>query len=117
MKTRLPSASKKPAQQTKSSESFQPDSPAASGFSLPAEWDPHEATWLAWPHNWSDWPGKFASIPWVFGEIVRKITQGEKVRLLVRDAAHAEQASRVLKRVGVALSLVEIFQIPTDRGW
>jgi len=93
------------------------DSPAALGFRLPAEWDPHEATWLAWPHNWSDWPGKFASIPWVFGEIVRKITQGEKVRLLVRDAAHAEQASRVLKRVGVELSLVEMLRIPTDRGW
>ncbi|MHB8654157.1 MAG: agmatine deiminase family protein [Terriglobia bacterium] len=93
------------------------DSPAALGFSLPAEWDPHEATWLAWPHNWSDWPGKFASIPWVFGEIVRKITQGEKVRLLVRDAAQAEQASRALKRLGVDLSLVETFQIPTDRGW
>lgn len=117
MKTRSPSASKKNAPQAKLPEAFEPDSPAASGFSLPAEWDPHEATWLAWPHNWSDWPGKFAPIPWVFGEIVRKITQGEKVRLLVRDSSHAVQAGRVLRRVGVDLSLVEMLRIPTDRGW
>jgi agmatine deiminase len=117
MKTRPPAASKKPAQQAKSPEAFDPSNPAALGFSLPAEWEPHEATWLAWPHNWSDWPGKFAPIPWAYGEIVRKITQGEKVCLLVRDSSHAGLASRVLKRVGVDLSLIEIFQIPTDRGW
>lgn len=117
MKKRPHAASKKPAQPAKLQDAFEPDSPAALGFTLPAEWDRHEATWLAWPHNWSDWPGKFAPIPWVFGEIVRKITQGEKVRLLVRDSSHAGQASRVLERVGVDLSLVEMFNIPTDRGW
>jgi agmatine deiminase len=117
MKTRPPVASKKPAQQTKSPEALDPGCPAAMGFSLPAEYSPHEATWLAWPHNCSDWPGKFQPIPWAYGEIVKQITQGERVRLLVHDGSHAEQAKRVLKRVGVDLSLIEKFQIPTDRGW
>lgn len=117
MKMRPSAAAKKPARKAQSAETLDPGSPAALGFSLPAEWEPHEATWLAWPHNRSDWPGKFATIPWVYGEIIRNITRGEKVRLLVHDASHARQASRVLKRAGVDLSLVEMFPIPTDRGW
>ena len=40
---------------------------------MPAEWEPHEATWIAWPHNRDDWPGRFTPIPWVYGEIVRKL--------------------------------------------
>ncbi|MFI5290562.1 MAG: agmatine deiminase family protein, partial [Polyangia bacterium] len=47
------------------------ESPAALGFRMPAEWEPHAATWLAWPHEKSDWPGKFEPIPWVYGEVVR----------------------------------------------
>ena len=54
---------------------------------MPAEWEPHEATWLGWPHNATDWPGKFAAIPWVYGEMVRKISAGEIIRLLVRHQA------------------------------
>ena len=54
---------------------------------MPAEWEPHEATWLAWPHEKSDWPGKFAPIPWVYGEIVRHLARVERVRILVEDAA------------------------------
>src|SRR6266699_1506414 len=52
-------------------------SPAALGFSMPAEWEPHAATWIGWPHNASDWPGKLAAIQWVYGEIVRKLAPGE----------------------------------------
>jgi agmatine deiminase len=92
-------------------------SPAALGYRLPAEWEPHEATWIGWPHNRSDWPGKFAPIPWVYGEIVRKIAPGEIVRILVNSKAHEEQARRILRRVGVDLTHVEIFRFPTNRGW
>ena len=56
-------------------------------FRMPAEWEPHEATWLAWPHEKSDWPGKFAPIPWLYGEIVRHLARVERVRILVEDAA------------------------------
>jgi len=94
-----------------------PGTPAAHGFSYPAEWEPHEATWLAWPHNSEDWPGKFPPIAWVYGEIVRKIAPGEKLRILVHGALQGKQAMRVLARVGVDSSRVELFEHPTDRGW
>ena len=44
---------------------------------MPAEWERHEATWLAWPHENTDWPGKFAPIPWVYGEIIRHLSRVE----------------------------------------
>jgi agmatine deiminase len=93
------------------------NTPARLGFRLPAEWEAHEATWLAWPHNLTDWPGKFAPVPWVYGEIVRKIAPGELVRILVNSKAHEAQARRVLARVGVGLSRIEFFRFPTNRGW
>jgi agmatine deiminase len=84
---------------------------------MPAEWEPHGATWLAWPHRRSDWPGKFAAIPWVYAEIVRKIAPGEIVRLIVTTAKHEAQARRMLQRAGVDLASVEFFRFPLDRGW
>jgi len=92
-------------------------SPARLGFRMPAEWEPHEATWLGWPHNPSDWPGKFPVIPWVYGEIVRKVAAGETVRILVDSAAREARARRLLSRVGADLAGVEFFRFPTDRGW
>jgi agmatine deiminase len=84
---------------------------------MSAEWEPHEATWLAWPHNRHDWPGKFAPIPWVYADIVRHLHAGEIVRILVNDAAHEARARRTLTRAGVDLTRVEFFRIPTDRVW
>jgi len=92
-------------------------SPASLGFRHPAEWEPHEATWIGWPANRTDWPGKFAPIPWVYGEIVRKLAPGETVRILVNSKSHEAGARRVLKRIGVELSRVEFFRFPTNRGW
>ncbi|HPC97091.1 MAG TPA: agmatine deiminase family protein [Sedimentisphaerales bacterium] len=93
------------------------DTPAASGFAMPAEWEKHEATWLGWPHNRTDWPGKIAPIHWVYGEIVRKIAPGEIVRILVNSEQHEKQVRRILARVGVDLSRIEFFRFPTNRGW
>src|SRR5437016_9313256 len=78
--------------------------PAALGFSMPAEWEKHEATWIGWPHNRSDWPGKIAPIYWVYGEIVRKIAPGEIVRIIVESEEHEAHARRILTRIGVDLS-------------
>ena len=91
--------------------------PAALGFRLPAEWETHEATWIGWPHNPADWPGKFAPIPWVYGEIVRKLAPREMVRILVNSKAHEASARRILSRAGVDFGCGEFFRIPTDRGW
>jgi agmatine deiminase len=84
---------------------------------MPAEWEPHEATWLAWPHERADWPGKIAPIPWVYTEVVRCLAPGERVRILVPHAAIESQARRLLARVGVDLGQVDFFRIPTDRSW
>lgn len=84
---------------------------------MPAEWEPHAATWIAWPHNRSDWPGRFAPVPWVYGEIVRKLAAVEKVRILVQGERIEKQARRVLEKVGANLDAVEFFRRETDRVW
>ena len=61
------------------------DIPATHGWRMPAEWETHEATWIAWPHNQDDWPGKFGPIPWVYAEIVRHLHYSENVTILVAD--------------------------------
>ena len=78
--------------------------PAELGFSMPAEWEPHEATWLGWPHNPTDWPGKLDTIRWVYGEIVRKIAPGEEVRILVDSRAEERLARRRLAMAGADLA-------------
>jgi agmatine deiminase len=94
-----------------------PRAPTALGYRWPAEWEPHAATWLAWPHERSDWPGKFAPIPWVYGEVVRHLVPGERVRILVEDAVTERQARAILRRVGVDLGRVDFFRVRTDRSW
>jgi agmatine deiminase len=84
---------------------------------MPAEWEPHAATWLAWPHERADWPGKFTAIPWVYGEIIRHLVPHERVRILVDDATAERRVRTLLGRVGVDLARVDFFRIPTDRCW
>ena len=91
--------------------------PAELGFRMPAEWEPHEATWIAWPHNRTDWPGKFAPIPWAYCEIVRRLAPVERVRILVNDQQAEQRARRYLERAHVSLAGVEFFRCPTNRGW
>ncbi len=88
-----------------------------SKYTLPAEWEPHEATWIGWPHNKNDWPGKFASIKWVYAEIIKYISRGEKVRILVQSKNHKLKAENVLQSVNADLSNIDFFIIKTDRGW
>jgi agmatine deiminase len=92
-------------------------SPRALGYSMPAEWDRHEATWIGWPHNATDWPDKIGTIQWVYGEIARKIAESEKARILVNSAADQAKARTILKRVGANLKNIEFFRYPTNRGW
>ena len=84
---------------------------------MPAEWEPHEATWLGWPHEVSDWPGKFAVIPWAFAEIVRHLSRVERVYLLVEQGVHEDRVRVLLKKSGANLDNVVFFRVPTDRGW
>ncbi|MCL5097087.1 MAG: agmatine deiminase family protein [Candidatus Omnitrophica bacterium] len=91
--------------------------PRAMGWSMPAEWDQHEATWLAWPHHATDWPGKLNCIRWVYGEMTRKIVPGETVRLLVESEPQEKAAQSILRRAGADLERIEFLRWPTNRGW
>jgi agmatine deiminase len=101
--------------------------PAALGYRMPAEWEPHEATWIAWPHNRSDWPGKFETIPWIYAEIVRQLARVERVNILVNDEAAEAKAREILVRShvlaakaaapGKAAGDIRFFRIPTNRAW
>jgi agmatine deiminase len=86
-------------------------------YRMPAEWEPHDATWLCWPANKTDWPGKFEPVPWVFAEMAKKISIGETVRIIVQSAEHEMKVRRVLRKADVELSRIEFFRFPTDRGW
>ncbi len=104
-------------------------------YRMPAEWEPHEATWLAWPHEKTDWPGKFEPIPWLYGEIVRHLARVERVRIIVEDAAVEQRVRRILKRChvdprgarfsvqprtsvrGAADTAVEFFHQAANRSW
>jgi agmatine deiminase len=91
--------------------------PRALGYRMPAEWEPHEATWLAWPHNPEDWPGKFSSIPWLYAEIVRLLAAHERVHLIVENTTMQGRVTRMLERAGANLDQVSFHCWPTDRSW
>jgi agmatine deiminase len=86
-------------------------------YRMPAEWEPHAATWIAWPHNPEDWPGKFQPIPWVYAEIVRHLSRVEDVHILVNDLAAERRAKSILKRGGANLARTHFHHWPTDRVW
>ncbi len=83
----------------------------------PAEWEPHDATWIAWPHHEPDWPGKFGPIPWVYAEIARVLARHERVEILCQSAAARREARRVLDAHGVPARRVRLHICPTDRVW
>ena len=93
------------------------ETPAQLGYRMPAEWEPHEATWIAWPHNRDDWPDKFAPVPWVYTEIVRHLSRVERVNIVVKGWKMRVRSAECLDKVGVDLGRVEFVKAATDRVW
>jgi len=91
--------------------------PAESGYRMPAEWERHAATWIAWPHHRDDWPGKFEPIPWVYAEIVRHLARHEKVEIIVNHKAAEQNAQKVLRQANALSNSVRFHRWPTDRVW
>src|SRR3989338_6287128 len=87
-------------------------------FTMQAEWEPHEATWLAWPHNKEHWPGNFDLIPHTYGEIVRALAKSEKVFICVNDEEMEKSAREIIGagRRGTPEN-VFYYRIPTDASW
>jgi agmatine deiminase len=90
---------------------------APSHLRMPAEWEPHRATWIAWPHHEPDWPTKFEPIPWVYAEIVRVLARHEPVEILCQSQAAAETAKTFLDAHAVKQDRVRLHIVPTDRVW
>jgi agmatine deiminase len=94
-----------------------PGTPHSLGYRMPAEWEPHEGTFLGWPHELTDWPGKFAPIPWAFAEIVRQLARVERVFLLIENRRAESRVRTILKKSHANLENLRFLRIPTDRGW
>jgi agmatine deiminase len=91
--------------------------PATLGYRMPAEWEPHAGTWLAWPHKEESWPGNFGPIPAVWVEIVRALAPSEHVNILVNDPAAAGAVRTLLGAAGIAQRKVSLHVIPTNDAW
>ena len=86
-------------------------------YRMPAEWEPHRATWIAWPHHEPDWPGKLGPIPWVYAEIARIIADYETVEILCQSEDVQASARHALEAHGVRRDRVRVHVVPTDRVW
>src|SRR5262245_31210907 len=91
--------------------------PHSLGCRMPAEWEPHEGTFLGWPHELTDWPGKFAPIPWAFAEIVRHLASVERVFLVVENRRAESRVRTILRKSHANPENVHFLHVPTDRGW
>ena len=92
-------------------------SPRELGFRMPAEWEPHAATWLAWPHNEEDWPGNFAPIPRVFAKMIAELSHAERVRLIVDGPEREAVVWRLLVDEKANVAGIDFFHAPTNRSW
>jgi agmatine deiminase len=93
------------------------ESPAKAGFAFPAEWAPHTATWLSWPHKEESWPGKIETIYKPYCEFIKILTEGELVRINVKDTEMEAFAKSELTNVGADLSKIEFFHFATNDAW
>ena len=84
---------------------------------MPAEWEAHEATWIAWPHHEPDWPGKIEPIGWVYAEIARILAGHERVEILCNDESVRERAVTALDAHAVDSSRYRTHLVSTDRVW
>jgi agmatine deiminase len=94
--------------------------PGAQGYAMPAEWEPHDGTWIAWPHNHAEWPGKFEPIPWMYAELVRVLAEGERVHIFVEPSKGgrlAREVTAILAKSDVNMGHVTLHSQATDRVW
>ncbi|MCP4268175.1 MAG: agmatine deiminase family protein [Candidatus Brocadiaceae bacterium] len=86
-------------------------------YHMPAEWEPHKATWLSWPHNPTDWPGKMIAVQKVYAEMAQKLASVEAVCILVNSVAHETRAKKYLEQARADLANINFHYLPTNRSW
>lgn len=84
---------------------------------MPAEWEPHEATWLSWPHKQESWPGAFEPVPGIFARIAKALSGSELVRINVADEEFAQRVQAVLKTEDVDPAAIRFHYNPTNDAW
>ena len=94
-----------------------PDASAGLSYRMPAEWEPHAATWLAWPHNEETWPGRLPQVQAIFLAMIEALHREETVHLLVNDAASAAQVGRLIRERGFDDRAIRLHEIPTADAW
>ena len=96
-----------------------PDSyPADLGFRMPAEWEPHSATWLTWPHNLETWPGQdMAKVEAVYVQMIKALAKGEEIHLLVNRESEAFRLNKLVKNSPLNSQNIIIYVIPTNDAW
>jgi agmatine deiminase len=87
------------------------------GFTMPAEWEPHRATYMTWPHNPETWPGKFDPVPAQYAAVVAALSHFETVRLLVKAEVAEHQAAALLQQAGARMEAVELLTCATNDSW
>jgi agmatine deiminase len=91
--------------------------PKESGYSFPAEFAPHDGTWLSWPHKEASWPGKIKAIYPVYAKFISLLAEGETVNINVRDEAMKQTALRYLADTSANIKNVKFFMHPTNDAW
>ncbi|MHB1921291.1 MAG: agmatine deiminase family protein [Chitinophagaceae bacterium] len=91
--------------------------PVQDGFYFPAEWSPHQATWLSWPHKEASWPGKIGSIFPIYSQFIQILSLGEQVCILVQDKGMESFALSFLEQAKANLENIRFFHFPTNDAW
>lgn len=87
------------------------------GYRMPAEWEAHAATWLAWPHNRDTWPGKLEAMPGVWCAMIQALYLHEQVHVLVNDSETLQAALACLAEAGIEVARLQLQVIPTNDAW
>ncbi|RTL47209.1 MAG: agmatine deiminase family protein [Sphingobacteriales bacterium] len=91
--------------------------PQQQGYFFPAEWHPHRATWLSWPHKEASWPGKINTIYSPYAQFIKAVSAGERVCINVADGKMEQFAAEILQQASVDLSMIDFFHHPTNDAW
>lgn len=91
--------------------------PKEKGYFFPAEWHPHRATWLSWPHKEASWPGKIHSVYAPYSQFIKEVSQGEQVCINVVDQKMADEAIQYLLTAGADMNNIKCFIHPTNDAW
>lgn len=91
--------------------------PKELGYYFPAEFAPHEATWLSWPHKEASWPGKIEAIYPYYAQFIKILSQSERVRINLADEAMKAFALKYIEQAGADLNQVEFYFHPTNDAW